>query len=457
MGDEKPAAPAEQLSGAAVFFLVFLPFALGHFFSSLMRTVNAVLMSDLLAAMPLTPSELGLLTSAFFFAFALAQLPIGIALDRYGPRTVQLLLMGVAALGVWMFSRGQNFTDLLCARAVMGLGLGGCFMSAVKAISTWIAPSKLPSVHGYLIAVGGLGAASATLPVKMALEFTDWRGVFYMLAGGIAIIGLLIFLLTPKAASTVRKPASRSSVLDVYRDPAFRDTVSLILIPHTIFFGVQGLWIGKWLNDVAGFSGDAVAYLLYLSMAAIIFGAIGVGMLTEWLGRRGIQPVNVAAGGIVIFIAVQIAFVINHAPSFQLLSVLFTLVGTITGLEYAIVAQSMPPALTGRASTCLNLLIFSGAFVVQAGFGMILGFWHVNAHQQYPAVAYQAAFGVLVLLQLPGLIWFFIRQYQRGRMAERRQAVASGKMEVTAIINSKEEYETGSLRPSRQRKTGPDR
>ncbi len=456
MRDEKQAAPAQHLSGVAVFFLVFLPFALGHFFSSLIRTVNAVLMSDLLAAMPLTPSQLGLLTSAFFFAFALAQLPIGIALDRYGPRKVQLWLMGVAALGVWMFSRGQNFTDLLCARAVMGLGLGGCFMSAVKAVSTWIAPSKLPSVHGYLIAVGGLGAASATLPVKMALEFTDWRGVFFMLAGAIAIIGLLIFLLAPNVVKTPQKPASRSSVLDVYRDPAFRDTVSLILIPHAIFFGVQGLWIGKWLNDVAGFSNDAVAYLLYLSMAAIIFGAIGVGMLTEWLGRRGIRPINVAAGGIVIFVGVQIAFVVNHAPSFQLLSVLFTLVGTITGLEYAIVAQSMPPALTGRASTCLNLLIFTGAFFVQAGFGMILGIWQTNAHQQYPAVAYQAAFGVLVLLQLPGLIWFFLRR----RKLERRQAVASGKMEITsppAMINSKEEYETGSLRPSRQRKAGPDR
>lgn len=413
------AAQPRRLSGGAVFLLVFLPFALGHFLSCLLRGVNAVLTPELLAALPLTPAQLGLLTSAFFFAFALAQLPIGIALDRYGPRSVQLPLMLLAASGVWLFSHGHSFTELLCARAVMGLGLGGCFMSAVKAISASIAPAKLPSVHGYLIAVGGLGAASATLPVKMALALMDWRAIFVLLAGAIAACGLLIFLLAPATCAPARK-ASPIRLRDVYRDRAFRETVALMLVPHSVFFGVQGLWIGKWLGDVAGFSGDAVAYLLYLSMAAVIFGAIGMGMLTEWLGRRGIAPIDVAAAGIVLFVGVQLAFVVNHAPSYQLLAVLFTLIGTVTGLEYAIVAQSMPPALTGRAATCLNLLIFSGAFLVQAGFGLVLGVWHANVQQQYPAAAYQAAFGLLVLLQLPGLIGFFMRR--------RRRIVASGKM-----------------------------
>ena len=154
---------APRLSGVAVFFYVFLPFALGHYLSSLLRNVNAVLAPNLVGSLSLGTAELGLLTSAFFFSFALVQLPVGIALDRYGPRMVQLVLMLVAALGALLFATGTSFAQLVVARAVIGLGLGGCFMSAVKAISTWISPAKLPSVHGYLIAVGGLGAASATL------------------------------------------------------------------------------------------------------------------------------------------------------------------------------------------------------------------------------------------------------------------------------------------------------
>jgi MFS family permease len=406
-----------RLSGVAVFFYVFLPFALGHYLSSLLRNVNAVLAPNLVGSLALTPGQLGLLTSAFFFAFALVQLPVGIALDRYGPRKVQLVLMLIAALGAWLFARGQGFGQLVLARAIMGCGLGGCFMSAVKAISTWIAPSKLPSVHGYLIAVGGLGAASSTMPVRLALEHMDWRGLFILLAALTAASGALIWLFAPRCAAApagVRTPML-PAILSVYRTPGFRSTISLVLLPHAVFFGIQGLWIGRWLSDVARFPDDAVAYLLYLSMAAVIFGAIAVGMITEWAGKRGVKPLEVAGAGIALFVLVQIAFVVGYKPSFQLLSVLFTLVGTITGIEYAIVAQSMPRELTGRAATCLNLLIFVGAFLVQAGFGLVIGLWRPDAGGRYPAIAYQVAFAALVLLQLPGLIGYGRRRAAAAR------------------------------------------
>ena len=399
------AQPRPRLSGLAVFFYVFLPFALGHYLSALMRTVNAVLAPQLVGSLALSSGELGLLTSAFFFSFALVQLPVGIALDRYGPRKVQLALMLVASLGALMFAHGRGFADLVVARGVMGLGLGGCFMSAVKAISTWVPPARLPSVQGYLIAAGGLGAASATLPVRLALQFTDWRGLFTLLAAFSACTALLIWLLTPRAGAPggARAPTVQA-ILDVYRNPAFRQTISLVLLPHTVFFGIQGLWIGRWLSDVAHFSDAAVAYLLYLSMAAVIFGAIAAGMLTEWAGRRGIKPLDVATIGIAAFVLVQAAIVFNYAPSYQLLAVLFTLVGTISGIEYAIVAQAMPAALTGRAATCLNLLIFVGAFLVQAGFGFVLGLWTPDFAGRYPVLAYRVAFGLLACLQLPGLL-----------------------------------------------------
>ena len=404
-------ATAPRLTGVAGCFYGFLPVALGHYLSTLLRNVNAVLAPDLMGALALTPGELGLLTSAFFFAFALVQLPVGIALDRWGPRRVQLSMMLVGAIGALLFARGTGFGQLLLARAIMGLGLGGCFMAAVKAVSTWITPSKLPSVHGYLIAVGGLGAASATMPVRLVLDYTDWRGLFAILAGLTACSGLLIALVYPRDKGPQPKRGPLGQALrEVFRAPVFRATASLVLIPHAVFFGIQGLWIGRWLSDVARFPDDAVAYLLYMGMASVIFGAIAVGMITEWAGRRGIASLDVAAAGIAVFLLVQAAFVLNYKPSFQLLSVLFTLVGTITGIEYAIIAQSMPRELTGRAATCLNLLIFIGAFVVQAGFGLLVGLWPLDAAGQVSAMAYRMAFAVLVLVQLPGLVGFVRRR-----------------------------------------------
>jgi MFS family permease len=427
-----------RLNGVAVFFYVFLPFALGHYLSSLLRNVNAVLAPHLVGALALTPGQLGLLTSAFFFAFALVQLPVGIALDRYGPRKVQVVLLMLAATGALLFATGRSFGQLVLARAIIGCGLGGCFMSAVKAISTWISPKRLPSVQGYLIAVGGLGAASSTMPVRMLLLHTDWRGLFMLLALLTACSGLLIWLITPRSTAPGGAPPTVRSVLDVYRAPAFRTTISLVLVPHAIFFGIQGLWIGRWLSDVARFPDAAVAYLLYMGMASVIFGAIAVGMITEWAGRRGIEALDVAAVGVFFFILVQVAIVCNWRPSLQLLSVLFTLVGTITGIEYAIVAQSLPRTLTGRAATCLNLLIFIGAFLVQAGFGLIVGLWRPDAAGHFPAVAYRVAFGVLVALQLPGLLGYF-------HDFLRRRQVKCG----IVMLTQKEDYEIGTLRSPR--------
>lgn len=427
MGDQS----TPRLSGVAVFFCVFLPFALGHYLSSLVRNVNAVLAPDLVRSMALTPGELGLLTSAFFFSAALVQLPAGMALDRYGPRRVQLVLLTCGALGALLFAYGQNFVQLLLARTLIGIGLGGCFMSAVKAVSTWVTPARLPSVQGYMIAVGGLGAASSTMPVTKVLEYTDWRGLFVALAGLIACCGLLIRLLSPPTAVGNAKAPTVKSILDVYRHPAFRKTTSLVVVSHMVFFGIQGLWIGRWLSDVARFPESAVAYLLYMGMASVIFGAIAVGMITEWAGRRGIAPLDVAATGVALFVLVQVAIVCNWRPSFQLLSVMFTLVGTITGIEFAIVSQSMPKELTGRAATCLNLVIFVGAFLVQAGFGQLVGLWQPDAANHYPALAYQVAFGALVLLQLPGLVGYFLRRWPR--------------QSASAVAAPKEDYDIGTL------------
>ncbi|MES3023805.1 MAG: MFS transporter [Pseudomonadota bacterium] len=431
----------KRLPPLVVFFCVFLPFAFGHFLSCMLRNANAVLAPYMQGRMALDAGEFGVLTSAFFLAFALVQLPVGIALDRYGPRMVQLVLMVVAGVGALVFAWAENFPTLVAGRALIGLGLGGCFMSAVKAISAWIAPHKLPSLQGYLIAVGGLGAAAATVPMRVLLEHTDWRGLFTTLGGLTACAGLVMWLVAPKAGPPrVGEPPTLKSVLAVYRAPKFRQAISLILLPHMVFFGIQGLWIGRWLGDAARMDGADVAYLLYLSMAAVIVGAIGVGVLTERLAKRGIAPLDLAAVGVGLFMLVQLAIVFNFEPSFGLLAVLFTLVGTFTGMEYAIVAQCMPREHIGRSATCLNLLIFVGAFVVQAGFGQVIGLWTPDAALRYPPIAYQVGFSVLVLMQLPGLVLFVLRR---------------APVECDLRLNPpKEAYEIGPLRPSRQGETG---
>jgi MFS family permease len=400
------------LSGPATLFMVFIPFALGHFLSWLLRSVNAMLAPSLVAQVGLTPAQLGMLTSTYFLAFAVAQLPVGIALDRYGPRRVQFVLLLVAAVGTLAFAGSRDFAGLAIARALMGLGLAACFMAAIKALTTWLPPHKAPSVQGYLIAAGALGAATATLPVRLALHHMSWQWMMIGLAAACIVVALLILLLAPTPPATAPRPFSRSALAETFAHPVFRETAMLVLIPHAIFFGVQGLWIARWLADVPRYGEQAIAWLLYLGMAAVIFGSIAVGMLTEWAAKRGWRALDVAAAGVLLFVLIQCALASGWRAPQQLLPVLFMLVGCVTGMEYSIITQALPAALTGRASTCLNLLIFIGAFAVQAGFGQVVGLWQPSPLGHHPAVAYQCAFALLVLIQLPGLCRYLLRRFR---------------------------------------------
>lgn len=163
-------------------FRVFLPFAAGYFISYVYRVVNAVIAPDLIADIGVGPSALGLLTATYFISFASFQLPLGVLLDRYGPRKVETLLLFFAALGAFVFARAESLAGLITGRALIGFGVSACLMAAFKAYTLWFPRDKWPLVNGFQMAAGGLGALAATSPIEASLQFTDWRGVFMALS-----------------------------------------------------------------------------------------------------------------------------------------------------------------------------------------------------------------------------------------------------------------------------------
>jgi predicted MFS family arabinose efflux permease len=395
------------LGPLAFSLLVFLPFAFGHFMSYVMRSINAILGPTLVSELALSAAQLGVLTSAYFFAFALAQLPVGMALDRFGPRRVQVVLLSVAMVGCLLFSRGTTFLELFAARALMGVGLAACFMASLKAVSDWLPSARMPSMNGYLLAIGGLGAIAATSPSQLLMASVGWRELFLLVAVAIGLAALVIAVLTPEPLDRAARAAlSLRSLIDVYRDRAFQRTIFVALIPHTVFFAIQGLWLAAWLKDGAGLGSEQIGLCLLLGSAAMVVSTVAVGRITERLAGLGVAPLDVAALGLWSFAVVQLLPLLDGRSPAVAMAVAFPVFGAFAGLEFAIVAQSVAPALTGRASTCLNLLLFTGAFVIQAGFGAILGLWTPDQQGAYPPIAYRVAFGILLLIQLPGLLWW---------------------------------------------------
>jgi MFS family permease len=181
-----------------IFWRVTLPFLAGYFVSYVYRSINAIIGPDLARDYGLSAAGLGLLSGIFFFAFAVFQLPLGVLLDRYGPRKVNASLLLVAAAGGLWFSLGGTVTELVLARALIGLGVSGCLMSSFSAFALWYPPERLAMMNGIAFASGMLGAITVTVPLEFVLRVLDWREVFYGIVALTVTVSLVLYLVVPE-------------------------------------------------------------------------------------------------------------------------------------------------------------------------------------------------------------------------------------------------------------------
>ncbi|MCU0538949.1 MAG: MFS transporter [Desulfobacterales bacterium] len=390
---------------------VFFPFALGYFLSLLFRVVNSVIAPDLVNGLGLGPSELGLLTATYFIAFAAFQLPLGILLDRFGPRTVQAVLLLFAASGAALFAAAEGIVGLAVGRALIGLGVSSCLMAAFKAFTLWFPREQWPRVNGFQLAAGGLGAMAATTPVQAALSVTDWRGIFLLLTFVAAVAAAAVFWVVPERkgpGGTGTAAGQFKGVVQVFTSPVFWRVTPLATASQATFMSVQSLWAGPWLRDTAGLARGEVAAVLMWLAAAMALGYIALGALSERLGRAGIGPTATSVAGMSLFILVQ-ALILAFPGRWNLpLWVLFGFTGTTGVIAYAGLSQSFPVELAGRVNTALNLVVFIAAFAAQWGIGAVIALWPVAENGAFAVAGYRAGFGSMAGLQAAGLAWYLL-------------------------------------------------
>jgi MFS family permease len=399
--------PAPTL--ARLVLTVFLPFSVGLYMSYLFRSVNAVVAPNLVADIGLGAADLGLLTATYFLAFALAQLPLGVALDRFGPRRVQSSFLLCAAAGALLFSTGESREGLILGRVLIGFGVAGGLMASFKAIVLWFPRERLPLAYGCVMAFGGTGAMSATMPIEALLGITDWRGIFMGLAALTCAVSALIFLTVPERPGERGSPTLAEQVRGfgrVFRDRLFWRLAPLTCAVSATAFSLQSLWAGPWLRDVASLGRGAVADHLFALTAAMTVGMVMSGLVADVAARFRIGLRAVMAMGIVIFMAVQVAIVLEVTSTAYLVWALFGLFSNVNALAYAALSQHFPVEFSGRANTGLNMLLFVAAFAAQYAIGGVIELWPATASGGYANEGYQTAFGGLLAIQAAAYLWF---------------------------------------------------
>jgi MFS family permease len=401
-----------DLTFARLALTVLAPFAAGYFMAYLFRSVNAVVAPDLVRDLGLTATGLGLLTAAYFFGYGAWQLPLGVLLDRYGPRRVQASMFLVSGLGGLLFALGRDETTLAIARGLIGLGFAGGLMSSFKAIVIWVPRERVPLANGCIMACGGIGAFVASAPADLMIQFIGWRWTIALLTGLTFAIAAAIYTIVPEkpgvAAPLTWRDQGRG-LARIYSDPFFWRVAPLATAHCGFHLAFQTLWAGPWARDVLGLERDSVALRLALLAIAFVAGSLLGGAIADVARRRfGIGVLNVMKVLVVVFMLSHLALLFETTRSNMIAWLLFGAFGQVTILVYPVISEHFGPALAGRANTGLNLMVFLTAFAFQSAFGAILDLWPRSVAGGSDPAAYDRALLIFLAIEAITFLWFLV-------------------------------------------------
>lgn len=395
---------------AAQAYQVYAVLCAGFVASQFYRVSNAVIAPELMQSLAISAEAMGVITGVYFLAFAAAQIPSGILLDRFGPRRTMSGLFLIAVIGAAVFAMAEGSAGLAIGRALMGIGCAAGLMGSLVAIARWFPARRFAGLSSLLFTIGGGGYLLATTPLAMVSDSIGWRGAFWLMAGVTAALALLLYLVVRDAppghdahTRTPERPGELwQGLKEVTRNRQLWHVCAIQFVNYGTVLAVAGLWGGPYLNDVHGLDGIARGNVLLAINVAILVGVMLFAQVERWLNSR---KTAIAGGAVLSIVALAILAFVPDLALWQAttLLLLFGLVSAYIVLVHSHARAVLPDHLVGRGLTLQNLANFLGVFVVQSVSGFIVGAF-AEVGGSAPEAAYRTVFGFLAAVTLVALL-----------------------------------------------------
>ncbi|HXZ35832.1 MAG TPA: MFS transporter [Thermodesulfobacteriota bacterium] len=386
------------------------------FFSFFYRTSPAVISPHLLRDFSLGAEKLGLLSSIFFIVFAVAQIPLGPALDFIGPRKVVSVLGMLGALGSLTFALAPSYEVCLLGRGLTGLGMSCMYMGTLTIVANWYPPRQFATLTGIVSSLGNAGALTATIPLALLAGSLGWRGSFHLFAALNLLLAVLAWVvIRDRPARVANQPVlspRHFSLGKAFRavlgTPTFWFIATLNFFTAGSFLAFQGLWGGPFLMD--GFELSPVEAGSVLSMIAFgyIIGCPLIGMISDRLvpSRKTLTLIILS---IYLVPLLSLSFFLGPGRNFFLFPVFFSIGLFASGVVLSIshLKELFPTRIVGTALSLNNLFAIGGAGILQYLMGWIIE-RHPAVGRIYPIEAYQEAF-LLLLGGMAGSLLLYLR------------------------------------------------
>jgi MFS family permease len=395
-----------------IFSILSALFVLSLFF----RAANAVIAPNLTRDLGLNAETFGILGGAYFYSFALLQIPMGLMLDRIGPRIVLTIFPLIGALGAFLFALGESFTPAFLGRILIGAGMASVLMGSFKVFTLRFPLEKFATLVGINLSIGTLGSMFATSPLAYLASTIGWRMTF-ILSGGITIIlAILIFWALGRGEKREENPILCAtpepmigviqSIRLILRSLAFWQMGTLTFFRYGTFFSLQGLWLGPYLIEIKGYSPIQTGNVLILLAIGTIVGSPIAGQLSDRVfhSRKGVALYGLSLYGLSLFPLIGILKI--GSPFWY--GLIFFFIGFFTSfgmLVYSHAKELFPIEISGTVMTGINFFTMAGPAVLLSALGKIIESFPRVDHG-YPPEAYHLSFLICFLGMVVSLIFY---------------------------------------------------
>jgi MFS family permease len=402
-------------------FLIFSILAILQIFSLFYRVSNAVIAPNLTGDLHLDAETLGILGGAFFYSFALLQIPMGPMLDRIGPRFVLTLFSFIGGLGAFIFAWGESFSAVLLGRILNGVGMAAILMGSLKVFTLRFPPGKFATLAGILFSIGTLGNVLAASPLAYLASTIGWRMAFFFSGVITTILAFLVFwvLGEEKGKEEISSPASSGQKIGILQSLrlvlgafVFWRIAAIAFFRYGTFVALQGLWLGPYLMDIKGYSSVQAGNLLIL----LAVGSIVAGPIAGWLSDRVFHPKNVIlwGAGLYTLSLIPLMGVMDIRGPFSY-GLIFFFIGFSCGFGIAFfsyVRELFPIAISGTVMTLVNFFTMAGGAIFMPLLGKIIKSFP-RTGLSYPAEAYHFSFLLCFLSMAASVIFYAIPRKKR--------------------------------------------
>ncbi|OGV34942.1 MAG: MFS transporter [Legionellales bacterium RIFCSPHIGHO2_12_FULL_35_11] len=405
--------------------------AIFYAYEYLLRIAPSAMEIPLRHHFALTATGFGLLSSIYYYAYVPMQVPVGILMDRFGPRRLLTLACFTCAAGAFIFSSTNMFNVAICGRLIVGIGSAFAYVGVLKLATIWFPENKLAMIAGLTAALGTIGAMIGDNVMDKIIMLSGWQQTIIW----IGIIGLILTVIIWFSIHDHKRDLESGGTIDTFKRNMYDLIIilktkqmwlnglfgCLIYLPTTVF---AELWGIPYLENAHGLSASDAGFANSLVFCGFMIGAPLMGYISDKLSRR-VLPMTIGSIGAAIIMLVILYVPI---PSIKLLNICMFVLGLLYSCQaivFAIGRELSPNEAAGTAFAVTNMLVMLGAMFLQPLVGKMLDYSFIsrtppavleglskqNVSLLYSAADYKFAISIIPIgIVIAAILTFFIKE-----------------------------------------------